>query len=208
VGWLRAVTIRVKICSNGSLSPLDLEFLLAISTRAASILAGGADFRARAARQAEADACRGAMLAGTLFQRLNNVDTAGRNGQVRVFEDTTVGVASTVVAESAVVAFSGVVDGLLPWQPAGATATVEGATLLVMPRANPSRLDVQHLVEWRRAVCYRRCWWFPPTGVRLSTARCRCFVPTATARRVGREEDVAALGRQAVAVRRWASKGP
>jgi hypothetical protein len=128
-------------------SPLELEFLLATSTRASSILAGGADFRARPARMAESDVCRSARLAGTLFRRLDNVDTAGRHGEVRVFEDTTVGVTWQVLADPAVLVLSDVPDGLLPWQPDGAVAEASGGTLIVMSRANPSKGDVRVLSD-------------------------------------------------------------
>ena len=68
---------------------IELDFLLATSTRVASILTGGAAWERRADRQAEAEVCRSAVMAGMLYRRLNSTDLAGADGEVRVIEAST-----------------------------------------------------------------------------------------------------------------------
>ena len=71
----------------------ELDFILATSGRAASILEGGAPWTDRASRQAESEVCRAAVMAGMLFRRLNSTDAAGDAGSaVRVVEDRSTGV--------------------------------------------------------------------------------------------------------------------
>lgn len=71
----------------------ELDFMLATSSRAASILEGGAPWTDRASRQAESEVCRAAVMAGMLFRRLNSTDAAGdANSAIRVVEDRSKGV--------------------------------------------------------------------------------------------------------------------
>lgn len=121
---------------------VEVEFMLACSPRAASVLAGGADPEDRRARAAESELARAALLVGTLHRRLDSVDTAGDAGEVRVFEDTRRGVQATVLADRGAVLFRGA-TGALPWLPVGAAPViVPDAGLLAVPRAHPTNEDV------------------------------------------------------------------
>lgn len=97
---------------------IELDFLLACSDRAQSILEGGADWRFRTARQAEAEVARAALMAGMLFRRLNGRDAAGALEGPRVIEDATAGVRWNVRDELGAVDFVGIEPGIqLPWSP-------------------------------------------------------------------------------------------
>ena len=71
---------------------IELDFQLACSERAHSILTGGADWRDRSARQAEMEVARAAIMTGMLFRKLNTRDAAGSADGVRVVEDASLGV--------------------------------------------------------------------------------------------------------------------
>jgi hypothetical protein len=95
---------------------IELDWLLAVSSRAVSILEGGADWAERSARQAEAEACRTAVMAGMFYRRANATDAAAANGGARVVEDRNQGVEWSIDPESATIAFTGLDDtGPLPW---------------------------------------------------------------------------------------------
>jgi len=95
---------------------IELDFLLGTSARVRSILAGGADWTDRDARQAESEACRAALMAGMLYRRLNATDAAASDGGVRVIEGSTVGVAWEVLDEPGAVRFTGLnTEEPLPW---------------------------------------------------------------------------------------------
>ena len=71
----------------------EMDFILATTARAASILDGGAPWTDRASRQAESEVCRAAVMTGMLFRRLNSTDSAGdASSAVRVVEDRAKGV--------------------------------------------------------------------------------------------------------------------
>ena len=95
---------------------IELDWLLAISSRAASILEGGADWAQRSARQSEAEACRTAVMAGMFFRRINASDAAAADGEARVVEDRTQGIQWSIDPESATIAFTGLDDtSPVPW---------------------------------------------------------------------------------------------
>jgi hypothetical protein len=95
---------------------IELDWLLEVSSRVASILEGGASWEQRSARQAEAEACRTALVAGMFFRRLNGTDAAAAEEDARVVEDRARGVEWSVDGESATIAFTGVAqDEPLPW---------------------------------------------------------------------------------------------
>lgn len=133
---------------TGTWSPVELDFLLATSGRAGSILAGGADWTNRPARQAESEACRAAMLAGMLFNRLNNTDQAGSSGAVRVLEDDRLGVRWSCRPAEGAVRFTNL-DAVapLPWVRGRATADEGGLT--VVPRGTFGPGDEENLRELR-----------------------------------------------------------
>ena len=71
----------------------EMDFILATTDRAASILDGGASWTDRVSRQAESEVCRAAVMAGMLLRRLNSTDAAGdASSPVRVVEDRSKGV--------------------------------------------------------------------------------------------------------------------
>jgi hypothetical protein len=95
---------------------IELGWILAVSSRAASILEGGAGWELRSARQAEAEVCRTALVAGMFFRRLDGTDAAAGGEGTRVVEDRSRGVTWSVDGETATVAFVGVADDEpLPW---------------------------------------------------------------------------------------------
>ncbi|MFC5007278.1 hypothetical protein ACFPIJ_56905 [Dactylosporangium cerinum] len=118
---------------TGTWSPVELDFLLAGSGRVASIIAGGAPWTDRSARQAETEACRAALLSGMLFNRFNNRDQAGTSGAVRVLEDDRLGVRWSCLPDEGAVRFSNLdVTAPLPWL-RGRTMP-GGEELTVVPR--------------------------------------------------------------------------
>ncbi|MFF0544121.1 hypothetical protein ACFYTF_14925 [Nocardia thailandica] len=113
--------------------PIELDYLLATTDRAGSILAGGADWQDRDARRAEAEVSRVAVLLGMLFRRLNATDAAAADGSARLIEDMKVGVRWHIDPQWGSVRFTGLADGMaLPWTDRR-TATVTEVT--VYPRA-------------------------------------------------------------------------
>ena len=95
----------------------ELDFILATSGRAASILEGGARWTDRASRQAESEVCRAAVMAGMLFRRLNSTDVAGDAGSaVRPVEDRSTGVTWHVDEVGGAVTFHGLdANAPVPW---------------------------------------------------------------------------------------------
>src|SRR5437588_445093 len=72
---------------------IELDFMLAVSARAHSILTGGASVEDRGARQAESDVARAAVMLGMFYRRLDSKDTATGDGAgLRVLEDNRHGV--------------------------------------------------------------------------------------------------------------------
>jgi hypothetical protein len=129
---------------------IELEFILRCSSRAASILEGGAEVQDRPSRLAELEVTRAAAMVGTLLRRLDGKDGAGGgpDGSARVFEDTSHGVTWRVLGDFSAVAFSGIPEGPLPWRPAGqGDLRASGGHLVVMPRPHPIAEDLRTLEE-------------------------------------------------------------
>lgn len=119
---------------SGIWREIELDWLLGSSDLAASILAGGADWRRRLIRQAEMEVCRTALMAGMLFARLDGRDGATADEGPRVVEDQRVGVDWEIDPELGAVRFSGREPGEpLPWLPEAVEDPAE--PLLVLPRA-------------------------------------------------------------------------
>ncbi|WP_186780327.1 hypothetical protein [Streptomyces salinarius] len=156
---------------------IELDFMLATSGRAASVLAGGALPEERRARAAESEVCRAAVLTGTLHRRLDSVDSAGRTGQARVFEDGRRGVTWVVDGRNAAVEFTGV-DAPLPWLPdPGDLTQAADRPLLVLPRARPTAEDESLGVDLARRSGARVALVVPDDapgldGCRLPVLRC------------------------------------
>lgn len=95
---------------------IELDFILAASPRAGSILAGGADWQLRGARQAEAEVCRSAAMLGMLYRRLNSQDAAADGAEVRVIEDRARGITWEIDDTTGCVTFRGLSeDEPVPW---------------------------------------------------------------------------------------------
>ncbi|MFF2300276.1 hypothetical protein [Arthrobacter sp. NPDC058127] len=111
---------------------IEMDYLLATSSRTPSILSGGAEWTSRLARQAESEICRSAVTIGMLFRRLNSTDDAADDKSVvRVVEDRTKGIEWAIHPDEAAVSFVGIdPTDSVPW-----TFGVRGVeTLTVFPR--------------------------------------------------------------------------
>ncbi len=128
---------------------IELDFLLAVSARAHSILVGGAEVEDRGARQAESDVARSAVMLGMFYRRLDSKDAATGDGTgVRVLEDNRHGVTWRVEPTKGAVTFSGVPRLPVPWLPPGSGLTARDGRLTVLPRAFASEelvTQVRHL---------------------------------------------------------------
>ena len=114
---------------TGTWHPLELDFLLATTDRTASIVAGGASWHDRSARQAESEVCRASVMLSTLYKRLDNRDSAG--SEVRVLEDNREGVVWHVDPDRGAVHLT----GLNRTQPLPWTHHDPVASLTVFPRS-------------------------------------------------------------------------
>lgn len=127
-------------------SALELDYLLATSARALSILEGGAPPAHRCARLAESESCRAALMLGMLHRRLTALDGAGSSSGVRVFEDSREMMAWTVLDDIGALFLD--IDPLkLPWR-SGAHAfnpSSRAQTTIIMPRALPTPMDLNQL---------------------------------------------------------------
>jgi len=124
---------------------IELDFMLAVSARAHSILVGGASVEDRGARQAESDAARAAVMLGMFYRRLDSKDTATGDGSgLRVLEDNRHGVTWQVKPAEGAVEFMGVPRLPVPWLPPGSGLTARDGRLTVLPRAVATREVVTH----------------------------------------------------------------
>jgi hypothetical protein len=115
---------------------IEMDFIMATTSRASSILGGGARWTDRLSRQAESEVCRSAVMVGMLHRRLDSIDNAAAttdaDGVVRVVEDRARGVTWHVEDTLGCVTFVGLdTSEPLPWQGLGPSP----ATLTVLPRA-------------------------------------------------------------------------
>ena len=108
---------------------IELDFILAASPRASSILAGGADWQLRGARQAEAEVSRSASMLGMLYRRLNSQDAAADDAEVRVIEDRARGITWEIDDSTGCVTFRGLSEEEpVPW-----THGLRASSLRVVP---------------------------------------------------------------------------
>ncbi len=121
---------------------IELDFILATSSRAVSILEGGAHWEDRPARKAESDVARASVITGMLFRRLNGQDSAAAGDDVRVIEDRGVGIEWSVDAENATVTFENV-QGEIPW----VNGMPSSHSLTVAPRASTTDEELASLVR-------------------------------------------------------------
>jgi hypothetical protein len=131
---------------TGTWHPLELDFMLATTDRTASIVSGGSSWQDRPARQAESEVCRAGLMAGMLFNRLNNRDSAGDMTGVRVLEDNRQGVTWHVDDNSASVEFGNLdLTQALPWCGYGPAEAVR-----VFPRTMVTAATVASIRAARR----------------------------------------------------------
>lgn len=117
---------------------IELDFMLAVSPRAGSIISGGAPHANRAERQAESEIARAALMVGMLYRRLDSKDGAGAAGtEARVLEDNRVGVTWEVDPTIGAVRLCGLAPEPLPWNDCSMGEREPppyDATLTVVPR--------------------------------------------------------------------------
>lgn len=129
---------------SGVWSAIELDFLLATSARAVSILDGGAPWSDRLARQAESEACRAAVMIGMFHKRIDALDAAGPadEGIARVVEDRKRGVTWAIEEDDGVVTLHGLDEvASIPWSKARPGAD----TVHVVPRSAVSRATINLL---------------------------------------------------------------
>ena len=110
---------------------IELDFILATSSRAGSILEGGADWRDRPSRKAESDVARAALMVGMFFRRANGQDNAAAGDEIRVIEDVGAGVAWSVDEDNGTVTLSNLTRDI-PWT----SGVGDRSIFTVAPRAS------------------------------------------------------------------------
>ena len=133
---------------------IELDYILATSSNAASILEGGTAPEYRRARLAELEVSRAALMIGMFFLRLSSHEKVDRAGEARVYEDGRLELKWIVNAEEAVVAFTAVPNGTIPWSAPGrkAVTIAANALLLVVPRALPIPVDCQRVRDLQASI--------------------------------------------------------
>jgi len=132
---------------------VELDYIIATSSRVTSILEGGAPFDLRRERLAEAEVCRAALMTGMLLRRLDSPDAASQSsGNVRAFEDGSIGITWAIREDLGAVAMTAVPEGALPWAAPEHDPLVmtRDGLLIVVPRALPTPNDHQ-LVQTLKA---------------------------------------------------------
>ncbi|MDI6623094.1 MAG: hypothetical protein QME55_00050 [Brevundimonas sp.] len=139
----RGVLAPERLCytlMSGVWSTVELDFILATTPRAPSILMGGCDRTDRSARLAESETCRAALMVGMFMRRLGSQDkAAGGPEGVRVFEDRADRVLFTVLDSYGAVAVEG--GSAMPWSTAAAAEPAAGRPMIVVPRGLPTPAD-------------------------------------------------------------------
>lgn len=125
----------------GIWKPIELDYLLATSARAGSIIRGGVDPLDRRQAQAEFEAARSAILVGTLFARLSRPDDAPSR-TTKVIEDARESLSWSVLPEHAAILLENLDPAqTLPWT---STAETTGSKrLLVVPRSWADKRELQ-----------------------------------------------------------------
>jgi hypothetical protein len=82
-------------------------------------------------------------MVGMLYRRLDTLDAAAAEDDARVLEDNRVGVTWSVIEDYGAVLLRDVAPGPIPWQVGAAIKLEEGASLVAVPRAVPTVVDVE-----------------------------------------------------------------
>jgi hypothetical protein len=140
----RGIISPERLCyvlMSGVWTAIELDYIIATSSRIESIMRGGAPVERRAARQAELETCRAATMLGMLHRFLTNSDAAGSAG-VRIFEDQSAQVSWSINDEHGAIVFAANHAFALPWWSAHQSgAEVERGSLICIPRGLPTRDD-------------------------------------------------------------------
>lgn len=149
----RGTIVPERLCYTlmaGLWSTHELDYILATSSRAPSILAGGAPSEDRPARLAEFETCRAALMVGMLIRRIESTDGAGGGaGSVRIFEDSKGVVESRVLEDVGAVHISGPTE-VTPWIRGGQSLDDPNGGLIVVPRGMPVPSDLERVAELQR----------------------------------------------------------
>ncbi|WP_298937428.1 hypothetical protein [uncultured Ruegeria sp.] len=143
----RGVISPERLCfslMSGIWSAVELDYILATSSKVATIMNGGSSTEMRRARLSELETCRSAIMSGMLIKRLDNNDhAAGMNENVRVFEDGTDKSTWSISEEDGVLAIATSWEGRLHWaNPADDRADLEPEQgLIIVPRSLPTAAD-------------------------------------------------------------------
>lgn len=125
---------------------IELDYILATSSRAASILNGGSAPELRSERLPEIEICRSALMLGMLFARLQRIPRdPAQPGEMRVFEDEASRIEWTIRENDGAVAFAGVPAGALPWQDGkrGSLVVTGRGLLIAIARGLPVPADFE-----------------------------------------------------------------
>lgn len=129
----------------GIWSQIEVAYMLATTTRAASILEGGCNPQDRLARCAETEICRAALMIGMLLRRLENTTESTKStSHVFMYEDWRLNTDWAIQSDQAAVAFTAVSGQSLPWYPPGGLTQlpVDREAIVVLPRGMPQPSDV------------------------------------------------------------------
>ncbi len=94
---------------------IELDMILATSTRAAPILEGGSAWTHRLNRSAEMETARAALMLGMFYRRLNASSGKERQSDEHVVEDLTNGVQWDIEDSTGLIRMSGLPAQPLPW---------------------------------------------------------------------------------------------
>lgn len=124
-------------------SPIELDYLLATSSRTPTILSGGSPFQDRRARLCELETARAAFMIGMFFRRLAGGDGGASKQQVAVIEDDRDNVEWRIDADQGLVEYSGASFEAVPWLVANTQETErQPGPLRVLARGLPLPHDV------------------------------------------------------------------
>jgi len=150
----RGISSPERLCfallSSSMWKEIELDFMLAISNRTASILRGGAPWQNRFARQSESNIARTALMVGMFFRRLVGTDGAGdAGGEARVLEDSRHSSHWEVLPAIAGVIYRNTPQGPIPWVTSSLAPPelVKAGELIVLPR---TKIDSETLDLVRR----------------------------------------------------------
>lgn len=133
----------------GTWSAIELEFLLAVTDRAPSILNGGVTSAHRVVRRSELAVCRATVMAGVLAARLRRHEPAagGNREAASVIEDAARPIEWSVMSGHAAIRFDGVAPGTLPWDAEAAVRLEPGQPLIVVPRDRTTQDQLEIAAE-------------------------------------------------------------